>query len=226
MTTGIYTKIFAEGLKKELCASVTDNTKLLPVLPTGVHHRCEADADIIFWRNGDIPKNGGNLFPLVFAVIFAVAFVLYFSYQIFTGGLENKTLIEQIAILIFYIVCWLPLAGALSSLQSLTWFEAVKISDADITVIHSGRHAPQNKRLGKNIVVGIAFLRYQLDGREIVPSLNILYADQKAGFDGVNREILATWMRTKEKHQLFLFLQHILQERKWNIEYRLQYQPK
>lgn len=106
-------------------------------------------------------------------------------------------------------------------MQSLTHSTVIEINDTYITIMHTGCNTPKNKRFNKNVVLGISFENYVLDGREVFPSLNILFTSKKWGIAGQDREPLATWMRTKEKYQLFLLLQHILQEREWDIKYQL-----
>jgi hypothetical protein len=190
-------------------------------LPQGVNHQKQQDYDIIAWSNRGIPKNKGNLFILTVALILIIAIIAYFSYKLFTDGLDNKTLLKQLGIIFFYPISWLLFLGVLAAFQTLTHLEVVKISNTHIFVMRDGRNAPKNKRFNKDVVLGLSFENYRSDGREFYPSLNILFSARKLEFSGQDREILATWMRTKEKYQLFLLLQHILKEREWDIDYRL-----
>jgi hypothetical protein len=196
------------------------DSELSFVMPQGVVHQKQQDYDVVAWSNQEIPINKGNFFVLTFALIFVIAFIAYFSYKLFTGGLHNMPLLQQIVILFFYIIPWLLFLGVLMSFHTLTHSEAVKISNTHISVIRTGRNTPKNKRFNKDIVLGISFERYKLNGREHYPSLNILFEARKFGINGIDREILATWMRPKEKYQLFLLLQHILKEKGWDIKFR------
>lgn len=197
------------------------NSDTAPTLPQGVTHQKQQDHDIVAWSNRGIPKNKGNLFILTVALIFVIAVITYYGYKLFTGGLDNKTLLEQLVLIFFYPISWLLFLGVLAAFQTLTHLEAVKISNTHIYVMRDGRNAPKNKRFNKDVVLGLSFENYHLDGREHYPSLNILFSARKLEFNGQDREILATWMRTKEKYQLFLLLQRILKEREYDIEYRL-----
>ncbi len=189
-------------------------------LPSGVTLQQQREFDLIAWSNQEIPKNKGNLFVFTLALVFVFMGLSYFTYQLLMGGLNNKTLIEQIGIFIFYLLTWMILLGVLSIFQSLTWIETVKISETHITVLYSGRGASKNKRFNKDIVQGLSFENYHLDGREFYPSINILFATRKFGIAGRDRQIIANWMRTNEKYQLFILLQHILKKRGWDIDFR------
>ena len=77
------------------------NSDISPTLPQGVTHQKQQDYDIITWSNRGIPKK---------KVIFSFSQLrsssplllsAYFSYKLFTDGLDNKTLLEQLGIIFF-----------------------------------------------------------------------------------------------------------------------------
>jgi hypothetical protein len=187
-------------------------------LPPGVTHRHEPDADIVAWSINLKSLSWVSFLALCTGAVLAIGTLLYFTYQLFSGGMSDKTLGEQAVILVFYGLIWLMVVAVLLAFQSMTWIEGVRISDTDIVVIRSGRYAPKKKkRFRKGDVLGLALDR--IESNDALPNLYIFYGNLW-GFAGGRQEILATWMRTKDRQLLFRLLKQILDARGWHIAYR------
>lgn len=187
-------------------------------LPPGVTHRHEPDVDIVAWSTTRESLSWISFLVLCIAVVLVVGSLLLFTYHLFSGSMSEKSLGEQAISLIFYGLVWFMFVGVLFTFESMNWVEGVQISDTDLVVIRSGRFAPKkNKRFYKNVVLGLALDRLESD--DSFPNLYIFYGNLW-GFAGGRHEVLATWMRTKYKRQLFRLLQQILDAREWHIAYR------
>ena len=195
-------------------SAITDLRKAQ--LPLGVEHQHMPDYDIIGWSYRNTPINMVNFIAFVIGFMIAFAGALIFTYQLFSGVLSGKTLVEQIGTIVFFLLVWFVTLGALFTLISLTWFEAIKITDDMIVITRSGLGAPKSVGFTKKIVLGLAFHTDQDDGHTMIPALSIVYGE-RWGNRPLKREQLAFWMRVKEKHQIFLLLQQILIERGWHI---------
>lgn len=189
----------------------------LPALPLGVKHKQEQDYDIVAWSNRNIAINKGLLFAFLAGLLLAIISMLLIINQLSMAFSNGMTFSEQLPIIFGIIVVGVPVVGVLFMFQSLTWFETIKISSQNIIILKSGRVAPKPKKFNKQIVLKFVFQESHDDGHTSTPSLSIVYGE-KWGNRPQQREDIAFWMRAKEKHQLFLVLQHILKQRGWNIE--------
>ncbi len=188
---------------------------------SGVQYVHETDIDTITWINKDVPKNIHVILTLSVGWLVWVAATGYFAYGLFTVGIGEKPLIEQIAIVVMFILLLLCSFFFPISFLSLTQRQTLTISNNDFCLSYSGILAPKKKCFTKEVVLGLYFQRYQgHDGTGFLPSLAIKYKKSVGGISGMDREHLAHWMRTKEKRQLFLFLRKTLMARGWNIEYQ------
>ncbi len=184
-------------------------------LPSGVEHQHTPDHDTIGWSYRNAPINMVNFIAFLVGLLLAIISALVITYQIFSGALSDKALIEQLGIIVFFSLVWLVTFGALFTIISLTWFEAIKITNEAIIIARSGLGAPKAKGFNKKVVLELTFHTHQGDGHTFIPALSIVYGE-RWGNKPLKREQLAFWMRTKEKHQLFVLLQHILRQRGWD----------
>ncbi len=188
-------------------------------LPTGVKHQQQQNIDTVFWSNKNIPKNKLLVVAFTFGILFVVGVTVYFTYQIYVTKLSAQTSSGKLGIVIFYLLCCLLVVGSFAMIYSLTWTEAIKISNDYIIIKHFGAFAPKMTQLTKHQVLALSFQRFHGGDQEILPSLNLLYKDNLLTSHVEKREQIAFWMRKKEKYQLFLILQTILKERDWKIKY-------
>ncbi len=187
-------------------------------IPGITYHR-KPEIDLIVWSNKNVPKNQFFFLVGLVAWFLWTAIIIYVTSLLFKErSLDEKAILAYILIFGWLVSLFLPIT-LLSIFSTVT----IIISEAEIIHVRSGLLA-HKKRLKKGQVKGISFGHYNtLDGPEMLPTLNIMYQG-KLIFQ--KRETIALWMRTREKHQLYLLLESILKERGWDIEYRLKYQPK
>ena len=136
------------------------------------------DYDIIGWSYRNTPINMVNFIAFVIGFMIAFAGALILTYQLFSGVLSGKMLVEQIGVIVAFLLVWFITLGALFTLISLTWFEAIKITDEMIVITHSGFGAPKARGFAKDIVLELAFHTNQDDGHTFIPALSLVYGER------------------------------------------------
>ncbi len=187
-------------------------------LPRGVKLLPGEEADTITWTNKDVPKSIISLLVIPLFWLGSAAAVGRIAYALLTGEIAGIPLWNKLFVWFFFVgFGWLVFRLPIALKSEILSTETVIISDAEIVINQSG----YNKRFEKKRVLGLWFGRFGTgDGMDIVPSLYIAYTDQIFGVAGRRTEQIATWMRVKEKNELYLLMKHLLEERGWNIEYK------
>jgi hypothetical protein len=198
-------------------------------LPTGITHQHHEGVDVIAWSYQKTSIAKENIYILPIALLLFGAATLFITYQVLTGAISDKIIFDKVGIIIFMIIMWAITVGILVSFFSLTTScEAIHISDDKIILRYSGIIAPKSKQFNKNNLMGLAFKDgryYDPDPDEPLPALSLFYARRYKGGIEEREAKFALWMQPEDKHQLFLFLQHIFKERGWHITYRLNDRP-
>ncbi len=207
-------------------ASQQNSLKPRVTLIQGVTHHHKSDADIIYWSYQSVPKDKFLVASYLVGVFLWTAAVIYITSLLFPNN-GVRVFNEKIVLLYFSIGGWVVAFYLLRVILSLFSTEMIAISDTKI--IHkSSAPFSHTEYFNKDRIRGISFEKYAKSGEgwEMLPTLNILYSAKLLGFSYERREVVAYWMRTKEKYQLYLLLASVLKDRGWDIEYRLRYQPK
>ncbi len=201
-------------------------TCIANTFPPSITHHHKSDADIIYWSYRSVPKDKFLIASYLVGIFLWIAAIIYITSLLFTNN-EARVFMAKVVLLYFSIGGWVVTFYWLTVILSLFSTEIIAISNTKIIHKQSGPFS-HNEYLNKDRIRGISFEKYAKSGEgwEMLPTLNILYSSKFLGFSIERREVFAYWMRTKEKHQLYLLLESILKRRGWDIEYRLKYQPK
>jgi hypothetical protein len=193
-------------------------------VPLGIKHSHEPDKDVVTWANKDLPKDIISI-VVFFFVVFAVPIVLtglfrLFLFEVLAKGILRVFLEFSIQTLVLGILIFVWLGAvflALVIFRCLFWVETVVISDRYIVVSRNGFWSPKEKRFRKEDVKLIGYGRYDpWNEGQLRISINIVYQHKLLGvLPGIQSEELATFLRKKEKYQLFLYLQTVLNKRGW-----------
>lgn len=197
-------------------------------VPLDIKHFHEPDRDIVTWANKDLPKDIISIVvfsltvfavPIILTVILRVALfelllqVLELGLLRFFREFPLQTLVVGILMFVWLGAVYL----VVGMFRCLFWVEAVVISDRYIVLSRKGFWSPKEKRFRKEDVEFIGYGRYDpWNEGQLRISLDVVYQYKLLGLlPGIQSEELATFLRKKEKYQLFLYLQTVLKKRDW-----------
>lgn len=182
-----------------------------------IKHDHHADCDRLFWSNQHTPKNKWLLIGYVVTLSLLLLVLGPSIRWLVISRLNDLGTFDKFSFIV-YTMMWGYFFLQMSKSSLSFWRqEQIKITNDEIVFAQLGPFASKPIRIPNQELEQLSFQKYPSGNFEPYPSLNLVY--KRDGDDNKKRVQVAKWMRKKEKHDLFLFLQMLLEKRAWTIEF-------